>query len=76
MMKMELIGDPVWKSTIRATQIALTVIDKCDRCGSRARHLTEHAQGNLMWCRHHFREFEEALRATAHLIRDEHGIAC
>lgn len=40
----------------------LTAADRCDRCGAQAYHVTQHVNGELLWCQHHFREFQTKLK--------------
>jgi hypothetical protein len=43
----------------------LTVADRCDRCGARATaHVTLAGGGELCFCGHHARRYDEALRAV------------
>ena len=43
----------------------LTVADRCDRCGARATsHVTLAGGGELYFCAHHTRRYDEALRAV------------
>jgi len=50
----------------------LTAADRCDRCGARAYiRVVLPAGGDLLFCAHHGRAHEEALRARAVEIQDE-----
>lgn len=49
----------------------LTTNDRCDRCGAQAYVEVRLGAGLLMFCAHHYREFEEPLRAMTTLIADE-----
>jgi hypothetical protein len=43
----------------------LIAIDRCDRCGARATsHVTLSGGGELYFCGHHIRRYDEALRAV------------
>ena len=43
----------------------LTAVDRCDRCGARATsHVTLAGGGELYFCAHHTRRYDEALRAV------------
>ena len=43
----------------------LTAADRCDRCGARATsRVTFAAGGELLFCGHHTRRYDEALRAA------------
>jgi hypothetical protein len=45
---------------------ALTAADRCDRCGARATTRVVLAGGSdLVFCGHHSRRYDEALRAVA-----------
>jgi hypothetical protein len=49
--------------TLTAT---LAIADRCDRCGARATTRVVLAGGNdLVFCSHHSRRYEDALRAVA-----------
>jgi hypothetical protein len=44
----------------------LTAADRCDRCGARAiSRVTLAGGGELFFCGHHTRRYDEALRAAA-----------
>jgi hypothetical protein len=43
----------------------LTAADRCDRCNAQARVRAVLANGELMFCAHHAKAFEPALRAQA-----------
>lgn len=48
------------------TVAVLTAVDRCDRCGARAGTRVVLAGGNdLLFCGHHARRYDEALRAVA-----------
>lgn len=50
----------------------LTAEDRCDRCGARAYVQVEFFKGSeLLFCGHHAREYDYALREVAIVIRDE-----
>lgn len=50
----------------------LTAADRCDRCGARAYiRVVLPAGGELLFCAHHGRAHEDALRARAVEIQDE-----
>jgi hypothetical protein len=55
-----------------ATPTHLTVADRCDRCGARAYvRVTLPGGGELLFCAHHGRAHEGALRAADARIQDE-----
>ena len=50
----------------------LTAEDRCDRCGAQAYVQVELYQGaELLFCGHHAREYDLALREVAIIIHDE-----
>jgi len=49
----------------------LSTSDRCDRCGSQAYVEVSLATGPLLFCAHHYQEFEARLRAVAVAVRDE-----
>ena len=49
----------------------LKVTDRCDRCPSQAFVWVNGVAGDLLFCRHHFLKYEDALRAYAFEIVDE-----
>ena len=55
-----------------ATPSHLSVADRCDRCGARAYiRVTLPGGGELLFCAHHGRAHEGALRAVEASIQDE-----
>ena len=55
-----------------ATPSHLSVADRCDRCGARAYiRVTLPGGGELLFCAHHGRAHEGALRAAEASIQDE-----
>jgi len=58
--------------TATATPTHLTVADRCDRCGARAYvRVTLPGGGELLFCAHHGRAHEGALRAADADIQDQ-----
>ncbi|PID98463.1 MAG: hypothetical protein CSA83_01125 [Actinomycetales bacterium] len=54
------------------TELTLSAIDRCDRCGAQAYlHAILPSGGELFFCRHHGRIHEEKLREVAINITDE-----
>ena len=52
----------------------LSAVDRCDRCGARAYlRAVLPSGGALLFCAHHAREHEAALRAIAVEVQDETG---
>ena len=49
----------------------LTAADRCDRCGAQARVRVVLVTGDLMFCAHHAKAYDEKLRATAVEYVDE-----
>ena len=51
----------------------LTAADRCDRCGAQAyvRVVLESSGGELLFCAHHGRQYEDKLREVAIVIHDE-----
>jgi hypothetical protein len=49
----------------------LTLHDRCDRCGSQAYVLVSLATGRLLFCAHHYQEYEARLRPLATSVCDE-----
>jgi hypothetical protein len=50
---------------------SLTASDRCDRCGAQARVRVVLAAGDLLFCAHHAKAYEDKLRATAVEYVDE-----
>ena len=44
---------------------SLTAADRCDRCGAQARVRVVLATGDLVFCAHHAKAYEDKLRPTA-----------
>ena len=58
--------------TATAAPTHLTVADRCDRCGARAYYrVILPGGGELLFCAHHGRAHEGALRAAEASIQDE-----
>jgi hypothetical protein len=49
----------------------LTSADRCDRCGAQARVRVLLASGELLFCAHHAKAYEQTLRDTALEWHDE-----
>lgn len=49
----------------------LNLQDRCDRCSAQAFVLVKMMAGELMFCGHHFNEYELNLRESAYEIVDE-----
>ena len=49
----------------------LTANDRCDRCGARAYVEVRLAAGSLLFCAHHYRQFEDPLRSLNAFVADE-----
>jgi len=43
----------------------LTAADRCDRCGAQARVRVVLATGDLLFCAHHAKSYEQTLRTQA-----------
>jgi hypothetical protein len=51
---------------------ALNALDRCDRCGAQAYlRVTLASGGELLFCAHHGKKYEESLRSMAAEIHDE-----
>jgi hypothetical protein len=44
---------------------SLTAADRCDRCGAQARVRVVLTKGDLLFCAHHAKAYEDKLRDTA-----------
>jgi hypothetical protein len=49
----------------------LNASDRCDRCNGQAFFWVNGVAGDLLFCRHHFLKYEDAIRAYAFEIVDE-----
>ena len=59
-------------TTALAPSTALTAQDRCDRCGAQAYvRVTLTSGGELLFCGHHGRQFDEQLRKVAVDIQDQ-----
>jgi hypothetical protein len=55
------------------SSVTLTAADRCDRCGARATTRVVLAGGSdLVFCGHHSRRYDEALRAVAVEVVADH----
>ena len=65
----------MWDVNATATPTALTptltAADRCDRCGAQARVRVVLVSGDLLFCAHHAKAYEDKLRATAVEYVDE-----
>jgi hypothetical protein len=52
-------------ATSPAPTTTLTAADRCDRCGAQAFVRVVLASGDLLFCGHHGKSYEEGLRASA-----------
>lgn len=51
---------------------ALNALDRCDRCGAQAYvRVTLASGGELLFCAHHGKKYEEGLRSISAKIQDE-----
>ena len=58
------LGD-VSETATTAPAPTMTAADRCDRCGAQARVRVVLTSGDLLFCAHHAKQFEEKLRPTA-----------
>jgi hypothetical protein len=49
----------------------LTANDRCDRCGAQAYVEVRLDAGSLLFCAHHYRQFEGPLRSMTDVVADE-----
>ena len=47
-----------------------TALDRCDRCGAQAFMRAVLASGDLLFCAHHGRKYNDVLAATALAVED------
>lgn len=59
--------DAIWT----ASPGPLTSRDRCDRCRAQAYVEVRLANGALLFCAHHYRQFEDTLRPMATSVHDE-----
>lgn len=58
--------------TSTLTVSPLTAADRCDRCGAQAYvRVVMLSGGELLFCAHHAREYEPALKSVAATVHDE-----
>jgi hypothetical protein len=59
-------------AVLTPTAEPLTALDRCDRCGAQAYlRVTLASGGELLFCAHHGKKYEESLRSIAADIHDE-----
>ncbi len=58
-------------TTLLAPTKSLNVADRCDRCGAQAYVQVILSAGDLLFCAHHGRRYEEKLREIAREFHDE-----
>lgn len=49
----------------------LNTSDRCDRCNGQAFFWVNGVAGDLLFCRHHFLKYEDAIRSYAFEVVDE-----
>lgn len=52
-------------------QDSFTATERCDRCGAQAYVRVKLGSGELLFCGHHAKEYDHALRRVAIEIQDE-----
>jgi len=52
----------------------LGALDRCDRCGAQAYVRAVRAEGELLFCAHHGREYGEKLAREALLVQDNSSV--
>ncbi|SEC20130.1 hypothetical protein SAMN04489806_2845 [Paramicrobacterium humi] len=57
--------------TVDAVQPQLTAADRCDSCGAQAYIRAVVNNGELLFCAHHGKKYEEKLQAVAQSWHDE-----
>lgn len=58
--------------TLPTTVEPLTALDRCDRCGAQAYvRVTLGSGGELLFCAHHGKKYEDGLKSVAVGIHDE-----
>ena len=61
-------------TTVLAPTSPLTAQDRCDRCGAQAYvRVLLASGGELLFCAHHGRKYDDGLRKVAQDIHDETG---
>lgn len=58
-------------ATVTPTAPSLTAADRCDRCGAQAYVRVVLGSGELLFCGHHAKAYEDKLRASAVAWVDE-----
>ena len=59
-------------AVLTPTAEPLSALDRCDRCGAQAYlRVTLNSGGELLFCAHHGKKYEESLRPIAADIHDE-----
>lgn len=58
-------------TTLLAPTKSLTAADRCDRCGAQAYVRVVLASGELLFCAHHGRRYEQKLRELAAEFDDQ-----
>jgi hypothetical protein len=58
-------------TTLLAPTKSLTAADRCDRCGAQAYVRVVLTAGELLFCAHHGRRYEEKLREVAREFDDQ-----
>ncbi len=56
-----------------APAATLTAADRCDRCGAQGRVRVVLTKGDLIFCAHHAKAYEDKLKSTAVQWVDETG---
>ena len=63
-------SDPSSLDSLEA-QFSLTALDRCDSCGAQAYIRVELGNGELLFCSHHGKKYQEKLSGIAQSWHDE-----
>ena len=66
-----MIDEEVVEETQEELSDTLTALDRCDSCGAQAFVWVNGVSGDLLFCGHHFRKWEDKIRQFAFEIVDE-----
>ena len=58
-------------SSVNELEVALTALDRCDSCGAQAYIRVELGSGELLFCAHHGKKYQDKLSGIAHSWHDE-----
>ncbi len=67
-------GHTMTAADLQTPERELTLQDRCDSCGAAAKVIATFLNGELLFCGHHARNMNEALKVKAVNVYDPEGV--